>query len=117
MAEAFCKVIGLGICEGYSAGTHIGNRINEQAVNVMREIGIDMNINQFPKRLQAIPEVDIVITMGCNVDCPRLACRYREDWGLDDPTGKETEDFRLVRQIIQNKVLDLIRRIQAGEFV
>ena len=115
IAEAFCKVIGLGVCESYSAGTQLANQINEKAITVMKEIGVDMNMNQYPKRLQAIPEVDIVITMGCNVDCPRLICRYREDWGLDDPSGKELEDFRRIRKNIHDKVIALVKRIQNGE--
>lgn len=115
IAEAFCKVIGLGICESYSAGNQIADRINEKAITVMKEIGIDMDMHQYPKKLQDIPEVDIVITMGCNVDCPRLICRYREDWGLDDPSEKELEDFRRIRESIHDKVIALVNRIQNGE--
>ena len=44
--------------------------------------------NQYSKILNDIPEVDIVITMGCNVECPNISCDYMEDWGLEDPTGK-----------------------------
>lgn len=43
-----------------------------------------MEETQHPKLLEDIPPVDIVITMGCNVECPYLPCRHREDWGLDD---------------------------------
>ena len=81
MAEAFGRVIGQGVFEVYSAGTHIGKRINPDAVAVMKEVGIDMELHQRPKVLQDIPSVDIVVTMGCNVDCPCLPCRHREDWG------------------------------------
>ena len=75
MAEAFARVIGLGVFEAYSAGTHIGTKINPDAVAVMREIGVDMELQQRPKVLQDIPPVDMVVTMGCNVDCPYLPCR------------------------------------------
>ena len=114
MAEAFGRVIGQGAFEVYSAGTHIGTGINPDAVAVMREIGIDMELHQRPKVLHDIPTVDVVVTMGCNVDCPYLPCRHREDWGLEDPTGKSMEDFRRVRQQIQSKVLMLRQRIEAG---
>ena len=114
MAEAFARVIGLGVFEAYSAGTHIGTKINPDAVAVMREIGVDMELQQRPKVLQDIPPVDMVVTMGCNVDCPYLPCRHREDWGLDDPTGKPVEDFRRVRQQVQAKVLLLRQRIESG---
>lgn len=51
--------------------------------------------------------MDIVITMGCNVECPYLPCRHREDWGLDDPTGKNDNDFIEVIKKIETKIKDL----------
>ena len=54
----------------------------------MKEIyGIDMEAAQHSKLLNEIPAVDIVITMGCNVQCPYLPCSERYDWGLDDPSA------------------------------
>ena len=69
--------------------------------------GIDMEETQHPKLLEDIPPVDIVITMGCNVECPFLPCRHREDWGLDDPTGKNDNDFIEVIKKIETKIKDL----------
>ena len=69
--------------------------------------GIDMEETQHPKLLEDIPPVDIVITMGCNVECPYLPCRHREDWGLDDPTGKNDNDFIEVIKKIETKIKDL----------
>jgi arsenate reductase len=114
MAEAFGKVLGLDVFETFSAGTEIRNQINQDAVRIMKEIGIDMELHQKSKLLQAIPEVDIVITMGCNVSCPMISCSYREDWGLDDPTGKTDEEFRLVRNKIKTKMENLIQQIKSG---
>lgn len=114
MAEAFGKVLGLGIFECFSAGTEKKDRINQDAVRIMKEIGIDMELHQKTKLLQDIPEVDIVITMGCNVSCPMISCEHREDWRLDDPTGKSDEEFRYVRAVIKNKMEDLISRIKSG---
>lgn len=115
MAEAFLKVIGLNVCEVYSAGTEERDQINQDAVRIMKEIGIDMNLLQKPKLLTDIPEVDIVITMGCNVNCPNLPCSHREDWGLDDPTGKSDEAFLYTRDQIKEKVMALVTRIQNQE--
>lgn len=67
MAEAFGKVLGLNVFEAYSAGTEERDQINQDAVRLMKEIGIDMELNQHSKLVTAIPEVDIVITMDCNV--------------------------------------------------
>jgi arsenate reductase len=50
--------------------------------------------------------------MGCNVDCPMLPCRHREDWGLDDPSGKDDQAFIETAQTIEKKILDLRQRIQ-----
>ncbi len=113
MAEAFGKVLGLGAFECFSAGTEQRDQINQDAVRIMREIGIDMELHQKPKLLQAIPTVDIVVTMGCNVSCPTIPCSHREDWGLDDPSGKADEEFRIVRNIIKDKMDDLIHRIKS----
>ena len=77
--------------------------------------GIDMEQAQYNKPLSDLPVVDIVVTMGCNVQCPTLPCSYREDWGLNDPSGKEDSKFRAVMAQIEEKVLDLKRRIQAGK--
>ena len=69
--------------------------------------GIDIEEIQHPKLLEDIPPVDIVITMGCNVECPFLPCRHREDWGLDDPTGKTDDNFIEVIRVIETKIKDL----------
>lgn len=50
--------------------------------------------------------------MGCNVKCPVLPCKHREDWGLEDPTGKSDNEFINVIQTIENKILDLAYRIK-----
>jgi arsenate reductase len=66
-----------------------------------------MEETQHPKLLEDIPPVDIVITMGCNVECPYLPCMHREDWGLDDPTGKNDSDFIEIIKKIETKIKDL----------
>ncbi|WP_432718923.1 arsenate reductase ArsC [Pectinatus frisingensis] len=114
MAEAFGKVMGLNVFECFSAGTDKRDYINQDAVRIMKEIGIDMELSQNPKLLQDIPEVDIVITMGCNVQCPVLPCAYREDWGIEDPSGKTDKEFRVIRNTIKTKMDDLVSRLRAG---
>ncbi|AET68193.1 protein-tyrosine-phosphatase [Desulfosporosinus orientis DSM 765] len=112
MAEAISKLIAAGEFEAYSAGTETKPQINQDAVEVIKEIyGVDMNLTQKSKLLADIPPVDVVITMGCNVECPFLPCKYREDWGLDDPTGKDRTEFIKTAQIIEQKVMELKSRI------
>lgn len=118
IAEALGKHLASDVFESYSAGTETKPKINQDAVSLMKEIyHLDMEKQQYSKLLAAIPEVDIVITMGCNVDCPHLPCRYREDWGLDDPTGKDRETFIATIKQIEQKVLDLKRRIKTQEIL
>lgn len=114
MAEAFGKVLGLEVVECFSAGTEQRDQINPDAIRMMKEIGIDMELHQKPKLLIDIPDVDIVVTMGCNVNCPMISCSYREDWGLDDPTGKTDAEFRTVRNTIKTNMENLIQRIKSS---
>lgn len=112
MAEALSKLLAADSFEAYSAGTETKPQINQDAVNVIKELyAVDMNDTQKSKLLSDIPPVDVVITMGCNVKCPFLPCKYREDWGLEDPTGKDKEEFIKTAKIIEQKVLDLKKRI------
>lgn len=112
IAEALGKHFASNEFESYSAGTEVKAQINQDAVRLMKECyDIDMEKTQHSKLLKDIPEVDIVITMGCNVDCPYLPCRYREDWGLDDPTGKNDEEFYKIIDKIYDNISLLSKKI------
>jgi arsenate reductase len=116
MAEALGKALVSDTFESYSAGTELRPEINQDAVRIIRDLyNVNMNETQKSKLLKDIPNVDIVITMGCNVDCPFLPCKYREDWGLDDPSGKSDEEFIITAKKIEDKVHDLARRINSNE--
>ena len=92
----------------YSAGTETKPQINQDAVRLMKQLyNIDMGQTQHSKLLSDIPEVDVVITMGCNVQCPCLPCSHREDWGLEDPTGKPDEAFIEVIRKIHQRIMQL----------
>ncbi len=118
MAEALGKKLAADVFESFSAGTETKPQINQDAVRLMKQIhGIDMEMTQYSKLLSELPEIDIVITMGCNVQCPFLPCYHREDWGLDDPSGKEDAAFLYTMQRIEEKILDLKRRIQEKQIL
>ena len=74
-----------------------------------------MEETQFSKLISDIPAPDIVITMGCNVSCPYVPSKYREDWGLEDPTGKSDNEFIQTARTIENKILNLKARLENGE--
>ncbi len=108
MAEALAKKYASDVFEVYSAGTELVPQINQDAVAVIKEFhNIDMNETQKSKLISDIPTVDIVITMGCNVNCPTLPCEYRTDWGLDDPSGKEKEEFVKTMNTIYDNIMTL----------
>ena len=116
MAEALGKALAGEVFDSYSAGTETKPRINQDAVRLMKDRhGIDMEATQYSKLLAEIPPVDVVVTMGCNVDCPWLPCRHREDWGLDDPSGHPDQVFLATMDAIEEKVLDLKHRIETHE--
>ena len=112
IAESLGKYLASDVFESYSAGTEVKPQINQDAVRLMKQIyGIDMERTQRSKLLEEIPPVDIVVTMGCNVQCPFLPCMHREDWGLDDPTGKSDVDFERTIKAIRSKIENLRERI------
>lgn len=116
MAEALGKIYGGDVFESYSAGTETKPQINQDAVKVIKKLyGVDMNETQKSKLLSDIPEVDIVVKMGCNVVCPFLPAKHIEDWGLEDPTGKSEEEFIKTARIIEEKIKDLVDRIKNNE--
>jgi arsenate reductase len=112
MAEALARLYASDVFEAVSAGTEVKDRINPDAVETVRRLyGVDMNLTQRPKLLSELPPVDVVVTMGCNVECPYVPARHREDWGLDDPTGLGPDFFEDTAHRIEAKVLDLRFRL------
>ncbi len=98
MAEALAKNMGF---KAQSAGTNPGEKIAENAVKVINELGIEMK-NQFPKSIDTIETkgYDEIISMGCGVECPNLPISH--DWGLDDPVGHDINFYRNTREKIQS---------------
>lgn len=116
MAEALTRAFASHVLEAYSAGTETKPKINQDAVRIIKqEYGIDMEHLQTSKLLDAIPQVDIVITMGCNVECPFVPCQFREDWGIEDPSGKDDTEFIKTAKTIERLVLGLKDRVLKGE--
>lgn len=108
MAEALGKKLASDVFESYSAGTQVKDRINPDAVRMMKLLhGIDMEKSQFSKLLSDIPQPDVVIFMGCNVSCPSLTAPYTENWGLDDPTGESDQVFADTISKIEENMLKL----------
>jgi arsenate reductase len=112
IAEALGKYYASDVFESYSAGTETKPQINQDAVRLMKEIyNIDMEETQKSKLITELPPIDVVVTMGCNVNCPYLPCKEKEDWGLDDPSGKSDEEFKKTISIIDKKIKELKERL------
>ncbi|MGN1178007.1 MAG: arsenate reductase ArsC [Candidatus Ornithospirochaeta sp.] len=113
IAEALGKKLAFDVFESYSAGSETKMQINQDAVGIMKKLyGIDMEKTQYSKLVCDIPTPDILISMGCNVECPYIGMPFDDDWGLDDPTGKSEEEYIKVIKEIEGKVLALRERIQ-----
>ena len=113
IAEALGKKLAFDVFESYSAGSETKMQINQDAVGIIKKLyGIDMEKTQYSKLVCDIPTPDILISMGCNVDCPYIGMPFDDDWGLDDPTGKSEEEYIKVIKEIEGKVLALRERIQ-----
>jgi protein-tyrosine-phosphatase len=86
--------------------------VNPRAVEAMREVGIDLH-RHHSKGLADLPEVDfdVVVAMGCGDACPHLRARQRLDWHIPDPRNMSPEQFRTVRDVIEQQVKGLLAEI------
>ncbi len=117
MAEALTKHLEGDFFDAYSGGTETKPQINQDAVRIIKDrIGVDMNQTQHSKLIDDLPQAfDVLITMGCNVECPFIPCKHREDWGLDDPSGLADSEFIKTADIIEEKIKSLKERILSKE--
>ena len=113
MAHAFLEQLGGQIAVAESAGTMPSEQIDPVVEKVMHEIGIDITEKQ-PQLItqKMVDDADRVITMGCSIDesCPANVV-VAEDWGLDDPRGKDIDEVRAIRDEINRKVIELLERL------
>ena len=110
MAEGFFRKYGP---EGYlaiSAGTMPAGEINPIAIQVMKEIGIDIS-EQKSKIIteDIIRNSDVRINMGCmdKQSCPALFIKNVIEWGIEEPKGKTLEKVREIRDDIEQRVKQL----------
>lgn len=112
IAEALGKHLAGDVLECYSAGTETKPQINQDAVRLVKKLyNIDMEKTQYSKTYDKIPTPDIVISMGCNVGCPFIGRPFDDNWGLDDPTGKSDEEFKIVIEQIRQNILELRNKL------
>ena len=109
MAQAFAKIWGGEKVEAYSAGSRPSGKINPKAIASMSELGYDLSTHD-SKSLDEIPAIqfDYVVTMGCGDACPWVPAIQRIDWQIPDPREMDPKDFNAVRNLISEKVQELI---------
>lgn len=112
IAEAFGKIHGNNNIEVFSSGSKPSGKVNEKAIDTMAELGYDLG-KHHSKSLTEIPQVeyDYAITMGCGDECPMIAAKHRQDWAIPDPKYMEPDEFREIRNLIEEKVTQLIQEI------
>lgn len=105
IAEALGKHIAGDKYDFYSAGTETKPQINQDAVRIMKELyDIDIELTQYSKTIDKIPEPDVAISMGCGVSCPFIGRAFDEDWSLIDPTGESDDVFKEVISKIEENI-------------
>ena len=108
IAEALGKKFMSDRYDFYSCGTELKPQINQDAVRLIKDMyQIDMEQNQYSKLVQDIPQVDIAISMGCNVTCPYVGKSFDDNWNIDDPTGKSDDEFIKIIKEIEKKIKKL----------
>jgi protein-tyrosine-phosphatase len=114
MAEAFARLHGAARVEAHSAGSRPSGKVNPKAIEAMRELGYDLSQHQ-SKSLTDIPSVeyDAAVTMGCGDECPLVRSKLREDWQIPDPKTLPPEEFRKVRDLIEQRVLALLAKLDS----
>jgi len=112
MAQGFAEAFGQGKIQVYSAGSSPSSQIDPLVIEVMKEKEIDLS-GKRPKSLNDLPpiEMDYLITMGCEETCPAVLAKKIIEWEIPDPKGKSTDVFREVRDLIEKKVRDLLKKI------
>ncbi|OGC80092.1 MAG: hypothetical protein A2W07_07830 [candidate division Zixibacteria bacterium RBG_16_43_9] len=111
MAEGFAKFYGKDKIEAFSAGSNPSGKVNELAIEVMKEKGINIS-GQESKGFKDLPyeSFDFVITMGCGDVCPFVPAKQRIEWQIEDPKGESKEKYREVRDKIEEKIKKFLKK-------
>jgi protein-tyrosine-phosphatase len=109
MAEAFARMHGGDRVAAHSAGSRPSGTVNPRAVQLMAEKGYDLSTHS-SKSLEPFngTHITAAVTMGCGDYCPLVPADRREDWNIPDPKELPDDEFRRVRDLIEQKVKDLL---------
>ncbi|MBA4190736.1 MAG: arsenate reductase ArsC [Planctomycetaceae bacterium] len=112
MAEAFARIHGGDQVDAHSAGSRPSGKVNPRAVQFMAEKGYDLATHT-SKSLEPFngTHITAAVTMGCGDYCPLVKADRREDWNIPDPKELPEEEFRKVRDLIEEKVKALLAEL------
>ncbi len=113
MSAAFVQMHAGDQFEVMSGGNEPAHEINNIMKEVMAEKGIDMAYRK-PQSIDdatRYSEPDIIVTMGCEVSCPVFPGAELIEWDLPDPAGKPKEFMRNLRDKIEGKALNLVKKL------
>jgi protein-tyrosine-phosphatase/sugar phosphate isomerase/epimerase len=115
MSAALFEREAAGRHRALSAGTTPADRVHPEVVEVMRELGVDL-ADRVPRRLtrELAEQADVVVTMGCDDECPYIPGKHYVDWELEDPAGRPIGEVRATRDDIGRHVRDLVAELDAG---
>jgi arsenate reductase len=113
MAAGWASRLGQDRIDVFSGGFDPASEVNPVVVAAMREVDIDIAA-QVPKRWteEAIKNADVVVTMGCGDSCPIFPGKLYEDWDVPNPSGHELADMRVIRDEIEERVRELLNRLE-----
>jgi arsenate reductase len=114
IAEGFTSLYGNDIVEVKSGGTEVAKNVDSLVIQVMNEKGIDISKNK-PKIVESWAWADRIVVMGCDAEesCPAKFLSNLENWDIENPKGKSIKAYRKVRDIIENKVKELIQELSS----
>ncbi len=114
VSHAFAKMIGGANVEAYSAGSKPSGIVNPKAIAAMKELGYDLRKHHSKslEEIQQFAPFDVVVTMGCGDACPWMPAKQFIDWQIPDPKNMEREQFNEVRDMIGEKVKELLNNIE-----
>jgi len=109
MAQAFATMYGGDAVDAHSAGSRPSGLVNPKAIAAMRELGYDLTTHA-SKAVESLPDVewDAVVGMGCGDTCPMVKSKRHVEWSIPDPKNMDREEFNQVRDLIAEKVRELL---------
>lgn len=110
MAQAFATIYGGSDVAAYSAGSRPSGKVNPKAIAAMKELGYDLGAHSSKSldEVKAHAPFDYVVTMGCGDACPWMPAKTFVDWQIPDPRDMGPQDFNKVRDLVGNKVKELL---------